>query len=119
MKEITYRLLHGIAYLISLLPFEILYFLSDILYLLVYHVAGYRRKLVKKNLSSSFPEKTEKELNDIERQFYHWFCDYIVETIKLLSISNEKILKHIEFHGVEELEAFFDRGQNCAAILGH
>lgn len=119
MKKITYHLLHGLAYSISLLPFGVLYLLSDAIFLLVYHVVGYRRKVVKKNLSSSFPEKSEQELRTIEKQFYHWFCDYIVETIKLLSISNEKLLEHIEFRGVEELEKCYDKGQNCAAILGH
>ena len=95
MKKISYHLLHGVAYTISMLPFGVLYLLSDTIYFLVYNVVGYRRKVVKKNLSSSFPEKSEQELRTIEKQFYHWFCDYMVETIKLLSISNEKLLEHI------------------------
>ncbi|UKK53534.1 lysophospholipid acyltransferase family protein [Prevotella sp. E2-28] len=119
MKKITYQLLHGMAYAISIFPFGMLYLLADIFFILVYYIVGYRRKVVKKNLKLAFPDKSEKELNAIEKQFFHWFCDYIVETIKLLSISNEDLLKHIEFRGVEELEKCYDKGQNCAAILGH
>ena len=119
MNKCIYHILYAIVYLLSLLPFRLLYILSDGLYLLVYHVVGYRRQVVWKNLISSFPEKSEAELRNMERAFYHWFCDYFFETSKLLSISDEQLLKHIEFHGVEQLEACYDQGQNCAAILGH
>lgn len=119
MKKIVYYLLYGIVYALSLLPFRLLYLLSDGLYVLVFYVVRYRRKVVSYNLASSFPEKSEDDILQIERAFYHWFCDYIFETFKLLSISNEKLLKHIEFRGVEQLEACFDKGQDCAAILGH
>ena len=119
MKQLSYRLLYGLTYAISLLPFWLLYLISDGFFLLIYYLVRYRRKVVWKNLSSSFPEKDEAELRQISRQFYHWLCDYFVETIKLLSISNEKLLQRIEFKGVEQLEQCFDNGQDCAAILGH
>ena len=119
MKKLPYRLLYGITYAISLLPFWLLYLISDGFFLLVYYIVRYRRKIVWKNLTSSFPEKSEAELQQVSRQFYHWLCDYFVETVKLLSISNEKLLRRIEFRGVEQLEACFDQGQDCAAILGH
>lgn len=119
MDKIGYYLLYGFVYLLSLLPLWMLYLISDGLFLLVYHVVGYRREVVWKNLTTSFPEKSPAELKTTEREFYHWFCDYIFETFKLLSMSNEKVLRHIEFRGVEELERCYDHGQNCAAILGH
>ena len=119
MKQLSYRLLYGLTYAISLLPFWLLYLISDGFFLLIYYLVRYRRKVVWKNLSSSFPEKDEAELRQISRQFYHWLCDYFVETVKLLSISNERLLRRIEFRGVEELEKCFDHGQDCAAILGH
>jgi KDO2-lipid IV(A) lauroyltransferase len=118
-NKVGYRLLHGFFYLLSLQPFWMLYLLSDFICLLVYRLAGYRVKVVRRNLETSFPEKSQAELRQIERQFYHWFCDYFVETLKLLSISNEKLLRHIEFRNVEEMEKVFDEGRNCAAILGH
>ena len=87
MKKITYQLLHGMAYAISIFPFGMLYLLADMFFILVYYIVGYRRKVVKKNLKLAFPEKSEKELNAIEKQFFHWFCDYIVETVKLMDLS--------------------------------
>ena len=119
MKNLSYRLLYGLTYCLSLLPFSILYFLSDVCYLLVYYIIRYRRKVVRSNLTSSFPEKDLDEIVKIEKQFYQWLCDYGVETVKLLTISNEKLLRHFDFQGVEQLEDCFDQGQDCAAILGH
>ncbi|MCR5819213.1 MAG: lysophospholipid acyltransferase family protein [Prevotella sp.] len=119
MKKISYMLLYSIVYTLSLLPFGVLYVLSDGIFVLVYHLIKYRRQIVWKNLTSSFPDKDEKELRQIEHNFYHWLCDYVVETIKLLSISNKSLLKRIEFRNVEEMERCYDEGQNCSAILGH
>ena len=119
MKKTTYYLLNGIFYALSLLPFGVLYGISDVMFMIIYYVVRYRRRLVRTNLVSSFPEKETKEVDSIERRFYHWLCDYFVETIKLLSISDRGLLKHIEFRGVEQMEECFDRGQDCAAILGH
>ena len=87
INNALYYILFSFWYCISLLPLGILYLFSDFLYLLIYHVAHYRRKVVMKNLTSSFPDKSEKEINEIAKQFYAWFCDYIVESIKLLSMS--------------------------------
>ena len=119
MKKIAYYLLYGFVYSLSLLPFRVLYLISDGIFLLIYYIIRYRRKIVKKNLTASFPDKSQAELRTIEHQFYHWLCDYFMETVKLLSISNEQLLQHIEFRGVEQLEACYDDGQDCAAILGH
>ena len=89
--KIKNKILYGIAYsfwfVLSLLPFRILFILSDCLYFIVAKVVKYRHKVIRKNLIESFPDKTDKELSDIEKGFYHWFCDYLVETIKLMITS--------------------------------
>ncbi len=119
MTKIQYILFYTLFRMLAALPFALLYALSDMIFVLVYYIVRYRRKLVWRNLTTSFPGQDEATLRQTERQFYHWLCDYIFETIKLLNISNEKLLRHIEFRGVEQLEQCFDKGQDCAAILGH
>ena len=114
-----YYIIYGLVYLLSILPFWVLYGLADFLFIIIYYVARYRRKIVRKNLCNSFPEKSEKEIKSIERKFYRWFCDYLFETFKLLSITDKNLVKHIDFVGLEGLEDAFDRGQDCATILGH
>lgn len=114
-----YKVVYFIFYLISLLPYRALYVLSDFFYLIIYYVARYRRTVVRRNITTSFPEKTAREHLDIERRFYHWLCDYFVETIKLITVSRQELLRHIEFRNAGQIEQYFDKGQSCAAILGH
>lgn len=101
------------------MPFKALYGIADFIYLIIYYIVRYRRSVVKKNLTAAFPEKSDSERRTIERRFYHWLCDYFVETIKLLTITPEEMHKHIEYRGFEKVEDAYDRGQHCAALLGH
>ena len=113
------KIVYCIFYLISLLPFCVLYALSDIAYLLIYKLIGYRRTVVRNNLTTSFPEKDIDEIKDIERKFYHWFCDYFFEAIKLLSISNRELNRRLLVLNPEVHEQWFLQGRNNAAFLGH
>ena len=119
MKEFLYQIVYLVFYLVSLFPYKVLYALSDCCYVVVYHMARYRRKVVRRNITTSFPEKSLDQCIHIERAFYHWLCDYFVETIKLMSVSRQELLRHIEFRNAELVEQCFDRGQTVAAILGH
>lgn len=113
------KIVYSIFYLISLLPFCVLYTLSDIAYLLIYKLIGYRRTVVRNNLTTSFTEKDIDEIKDIERKFYHWFCDYFFEAIKLLSISNRELNRRLHVLNPEVHEQWFLKGRNNAAFLGH
>ena len=106
-------------YMLSLLPLRLLYVLADFEYLLLYYVFRYRRSTVRRNLTSSFPEKSEKEIRSIERDFYRWFADYFFEALKLLSISDSELRRRFRTIGSEQVEQCFREGQNVAAILGH
>lgn len=119
MKEFLYNIIYGIFYLVSKLPYRALYVISDIANLVLYHIVRYRRDIVRRNITSAFPEKNLEECISIERGFYKWFCDYFVETVKLMSVSRQELLSRIEFRGIDKIEECFDRGQTCAGILGH
>ena len=119
MMKLLYWLSYGTLYLLSLLPLRVHYIISDFIYLVVYHLVGYRVKLVRKNLADSFPEKSETELRQIERDFYRWFCDYLVETVKLLTISEKELKRRMVFKGTEIVDEVVESGQSCAVYLGH
>ena len=119
MGKLVYYLVYGVLWLFSLLPLRIHYVISDGVFLIVYYLVGYRKKLVRKNLADSFPEKSAKELLTIEKAFYHWLCDYFVETVKLLSISAENLKRHMVFKGAEKVNEIVETGQSCALYLGH
>ena len=116
----TYHIIRTLWKLMSLLPMGVLHLLSDLLYFPLYYVARYRRKVVRKNLVNAFPEKTEKEIEEIEKKFYASFCDYVMETVKLMSMSPENIKKHIRFEGIEEVERLASQeSRPCVIYMGH
>ena len=119
MQKLKYYLVCGVLYPCSLLPLWVLYLLSDFIFVIIYRVMGYRIKIVRKNLLSSFPDNTEQELRRIERDFYHWFCDYLVEAIKLLTISKKQLRRRMVFKGTELVDQVVQEGQSCAVYLGH
>ncbi|MGN1254560.1 MAG: lysophospholipid acyltransferase family protein, partial [Prevotella sp.] len=113
------KLVYYLLYSISILPFRVLYALSDMLMPLLYYIIRYRRGIVRRNLTSAFPEKSPKEIKRIEKKFYHWFCDYFLEAIKLLSISDEELNRRFHVKNAEVHETWFLKGRNTAGFLGH
>ena len=47
--------------LLSRLPLRVLYAITDVLYVLVYHVWRFRRRLTTSNLQRSFPDRSSAE----------------------------------------------------------
>lgn len=113
-----YYLVYGLLYLISLLPFVILYRISDFACFLMYRVFGYRKQIVMSNLDIAFPEKTKEEKRRIAAQFYSSLVDTFIETIKMLSISDK------QFHRMVSMDAGLIReivakGKNIQFHTGH
>lgn len=121
MMNIVYNLSFALWYLLSLLPLQVLYRVSDILYYPLYYVVRYRRQVVRQNLTGSFPEKSEKEIIRIEKEFYAWFCDYVVETVKQMSMSKHQMMRRMTFSGVDDIvKAMEQENKNfCFVYLGH
>ncbi len=78
-----YLFIYILVYLFSLLPWRLLYFISDIIALLLQHVFKYRLAIVQQNLAIAFPQKTIKERQQIANEFYQQFTDSFIETFKL------------------------------------
>lgn len=104
---------------ISLLPYRGLYILSDLVYLILYHGIGYRKKVVASNLRRSFPEKSNAELKDIERAFYHHFCDVILESLKNFSVKESSLRVRFKHHGSEVFEQLAKEGKQVILAGGH
>jgi KDO2-lipid IV(A) lauroyltransferase len=113
-----FYLIYGFLYLLSLLPFPVLYFFSDGIYFFMYHVFGYRRAIVTANLKIAFPEKTEEEIKKVSKQFYHNLSDTFVEIVKLISMSDRTFDKRCkgDFSIIEDL---IKKGKNVQLHTGH
>lgn len=115
MHFLAYILIYPFLWLTSILPFRLLYILSDGLYILLFRVVGYRKKVVTSNLKLVFPKKTEKEIKRITKVFYHHLCDMIVESIKSLTVSEAEMKKRFKFTNVEVVQNI--EAQNRSMIL--
>jgi len=119
IKKVLSRIGILFLYLVSLLPFWFLYFLADMMFIVLYYITGYRRKVVWENLSNSFPEKTETELKRIEKKYYKYLADLIVEIIKLISISEQEITKRMCAVNTELMEHYFSQGKSILSVTAH
>ena len=113
------RLVYGGMWLFSALPFRVLYVLSDFNYLLMYHVWRYRRKVVRENLEKSFPEKTEAERLQIERKFYRYLSDYMLEDLKLLHMSAEDLCQRMIYKNTEQYLELTEKYGGIIVMIPH
>lgn len=121
MQALTFYLSLPFLWLVAILPFPIMYGISDFFYFMLYHVFGYRKKVVFENLHKSFPEKSEKEIEQIARKFYRYLCDLMLETFKTLSMSRKTALRRCT---VDEstrtiFEKYGARKQSVIIVMGH
>lgn len=107
------------VYLISLLPFFAIYAFARFVYFFLYYVFGYRKKVVLKNLSNSFPEKSPKEIDSIAKKFYMHFCSTFLESIKLLSASGKQMRKRFKVKNPEVINQCYDEGQSLILYGAH
>ncbi|MBR6539419.1 MAG: lysophospholipid acyltransferase family protein [Bacteroides sp.] len=114
-----YHLLSFLLKLISYIPFRVLYVLSDGLYYILYYIIRYRRKIVRKNLTESFPTLKGKEILQVEKKFYRYFTDQVLESCKMATISPEEMKKHMKFTNIEAANAVFKEGKSIALYMGH
>lgn len=119
MNEIIFKLVIGLIKLLSKLPLRMLYWLSDFMYLIVHKLVKHRIHIVRKNLKLAFPEKSDKELKEIEVQFYRNFCDFVVEYIYLQSLDIEKLNKHFTYSGLELMRSYLSQNRGVIVTMGH
>ena len=119
MAAIGYYIFFGINWVITLLPFPVLYISSDLLYLVLYYILSYRRKVVADNLRKSFPEKTEDERKIIEKKFYRHLSDLIIETFKTTHMSKASQEKRFTYSNLEIIDKLREEKRDIIAILGH
>jgi Kdo2-lipid IVA lauroyltransferase/acyltransferase len=119
MANAGFYLFSLFARLLSFLPIRILYILSDLIFLPVYYLIRYRRKVVFQNLRNAFPSKNEKELRAAEKKFYRHLVDVFFETIKIPGFSQNELNKRVTYRNLELLKKYHREGKSVVTMLGH
>ena len=113
-----YYIVYPLLYLVSLLPFFILYLISDFIAFLLYHVIRYRKKVVMSNLAIAFQDKSTEERIKIAKRFYQYFTDTFIESLKFISISKKELLKRVT-GSFDLINSLIDKGDNINLMAGH
>lgn len=108
-----------LSYFLSFLPMRLLYFFSNLCFIVLYYLVGYRKKIVEQNLSNAFSNKTVQERKQIAKNFYRHLCDLLLEHIKALTIAPHKLLQHTSIHNRELIESFYNHGRSIILVSGH
>lgn len=119
MGTILFILFYGFTWLIAQVPLVIIHRFSEITYLIAYYLVRYRRKIVRKNLINSFPNKTKKELIRIEKKFYLHLCDLIFENIFLLHASHKRATKRCDFKNPDIFDELYEQKKSAILVSGH
>lgn len=119
MNFIIYALAYPFIWLLSILPFRVLYVISDFICFVLFHIIGYRKQVVLDNLQLAFPEKKLDELLEIRKKFYHHFIDVFIEMIKTFTVSKEEIYKRYTFTNIEFFKELYKDGKSVILVGPH
>jgi KDO2-lipid IV(A) lauroyltransferase len=117
--NLKYHLLKGMWNLLSCIPLPLMYGLSDVLFYPLYYLIRYRRRITRKNLIESFPEKNRQELVAVEKRFYRFFIDFMFEMCKMASFSEQEMRRRIQFTNMEEVNRALENGKSISLFVGH
>lgn len=115
----TGRMVVALLKLMARLPLGALYVVSDFMFVLVYYVVRYRRRVTDGNIAGCFPAMSASERRKIVRRFYRNFADYIVETVKLFHISDSEMERRMKFDNVEIIDRLVAEGRSVAVYFSH
>lgn len=118
-KFVTYLLLRILIVITAILPFRLLYLLSDFFYLIVFYLIGYRKKVVRQNLKESFPAMSGLEISLLTKKYYHHFCDIALESIKGFTMSKQDILKRHKILNPELVDDYYKNKTSVIAVPAH
>jgi KDO2-lipid IV(A) lauroyltransferase len=106
-------------FVLSYLPLWFLYLIADFFYILLYRLTKYRVQVVRNNIYNSFPEKSAEQQLELEKKYYRYLADLIVESIKGFTISRKELLKRVRIDDVYIYDELYERKQSAIVVMGH
>jgi Kdo2-lipid IVA lauroyltransferase/acyltransferase len=114
-----FYLFFGLSWPLLKLPLKVLYFFSDLVYIIFFYFPGYRREVVINNMRNAFPGKSESEIRDMAKGFYKHLCDSFVESFAAINMSEEEIRKRCVWKNLELLDHHYQNGKSVVSVFGH
>ncbi|MGM5631773.1 lysophospholipid acyltransferase family protein [Apibacter raozihei] len=119
MQLISFLIFYPLLWIVSKVPFRILYILSDISYWVLYRIVGYRKKTVRENLQIALPHFSDYKRKQVEKKFYQHFCDSFLEMIKTMTISEREMENRFKIKNIDLVKEFEAKGKSVILVCAH
>jgi Kdo2-lipid IVA lauroyltransferase/acyltransferase len=119
MDYLIYLVFRVFIFVFRFIPMRLLFGFADLIFYLVYYIAGYRKKVVFENLRNSFPGKTEEEIGLIAKGFYHHLADMLIESLKAFTMTEKEVVKRYRFINTAFLDELYKQGRQVIVVAGH
>ncbi len=119
MDFIAFYCLYGLLWLLSRLPVRILYFISDLIFPFFYYLIPYRKAIVKRNISASFPTWEKRKVNRTVRKFYSYLIDSMMESIMFAFKPENEMIKRFAYRNPEVCNELYNKGKSILLLMGH
>lgn len=119
MEAFLYYISYPLLWVISRLPFTVVYWISDFVYFIVYYIINYRKDVIRGNLKTAFPELSEQQIKNLHKQNMKHFCDMFIEMIKSMGMSEKEMLKRFTCENVDLVNNYAGSGKPIICMYGH
>lgn len=119
MQFLVYIIVYPLLWIVSRLPFRLLYMFSDLIFFVLFYVVKYRRKTVQHNLKLTLPHLSDSERTRIEKEFYRHMCDMFLEMIKTLGITEKQMKQRFTFTNIEVVHEFEKKEKSIVLMCAH
>lgn len=115
----TKILFYLVLYPLSIIPLRILNILFYAFYLLITYVIKYRKKVTIENIRLSFPEKNEKEIYVLYKQYQFHLTQIAAEMLKMISMSRKNLQNRYFCSNPEMVNQYFKEGKSVILVSSH
>ncbi|MYB88463.1 MAG: lipid A biosynthesis protein [Proteobacteria bacterium] len=115
----TARLFKFLLKSLAYLPLPILHGLSGPLYLLLFYILRFRRKVAENNIRNSFPELDATERMALLKNHYRRLCDVALETTRSLAMAPTALERHVSFTNLGVIQQALQQNQTVLLAMAH
>ncbi len=105
--------------LLGRMPLSILYTLATGVKWVFYYIIAYRKEVISKNISNSFPQLKPKQIKALSLQFYGYLTDQLVEFFYGVSISEKEMLDRVQMVNEHYISDYLQAGTPVVLVAGH
>lgn len=104
---------------LSRLPLPILYLCSDLLFLVLYRIMRFQRRLLYANLKLAFPAHSRSERNSLAAACYRNALDFLFETLKSWRFDESEFRRRVTLKNPELIRELGARHKTLLALTSH